>query len=108
MLYGRISACTGSADDYVKQVLQAIDLSDAADPSIRTLLQVFLCQACGYAGKLREGLQASDTALAHIADIKKSHEALIGFNVERWVESLRARLLVRMGNFPPRRKASPS
>ena len=99
VVYGRISACTGSADDYVKQVLQAIDLSDAADPSIRTLLQVFLCQACGYAGKLREGLQASDTALAHIADITKSHEAKIGFNVERWVESLRARLLVRMGNF---------
>ena len=98
-IYGRISACTGSADDYVKQVLQAIDLSDIADPSVRTMLQVFLCQACGYAGKLREALQASDTALAHIADIKKSHEALLGFNVERWVESLRARLLVRMGNF---------
>jgi adenylate cyclase len=99
VVYGRISACTGSADDYVKQVLQAIDLSDTADPSIRTLLQVFLCQAYGYAGKLREGLQASNTALAHIADITKSHEARIGFNVERWVESLRARLLVRMGNF---------
>jgi class 3 adenylate cyclase len=97
--YGRISACTGSADDYVKQVLQAIDLSHAAEPSVRTLLQVFLCQACGYAGKLREGLQASETALAHIGDIKKSHEALFGFSVERWVESLRARLLVRMGNF---------
>ena len=99
VVYGRISACTGSADDYVKQVLQAIDLSDTADPGIRTILQVFLCQACGYAGKLREGLQASDTALAHIADITKAHEARIGFNVERWVESLRARLLVRMGNF---------
>jgi class 3 adenylate cyclase/tetratricopeptide (TPR) repeat protein len=99
VVYGRISACTGSADDYVKQVLQAIDLSGTAEPSVRTLLQVFLCQACGYAGKLREALQASDTALAHIADIKKSHEALLGFNVERWVESLRARLLVRMGNF---------
>lgn len=97
--YGRISACTGSADDYVKQVLQAIDLSPAAEPSVRTLLQVFLCQACGYAGKLREALQASDMALAHIADIKESHEALLGFNVERWVESLRARLLVRMGDF---------
>jgi class 3 adenylate cyclase len=97
--YGRISACTGSADDYVKQVLQGIELSDTAEPSVRTLLQVFLCQACGYAGKLREALQASETALAHIGDIKKSHEALIGFSVERWVESLRARLLVRVGNF---------
>lgn len=97
--YGRVSACTGSADDYVKQVLQAIDLSDAAEPSVRTLLQVFLCQACGYAGKLREGLQASETALAQISTIKKSHEALLGFSVQRWVESLRARLLVRVGDF---------
>jgi tetratricopeptide (TPR) repeat protein len=97
--YGRLSACTGSADEYVKQVLQAIDLSDSADPSVSTMLQVFLCQAYGYAGKLREALQASDTALRHIADIQKSHEALLGFNVERWLESLRARLLVRMGSF---------
>lgn len=98
-VYGRISACTGSADDYVKQVMQAIDLSDTSDPSVRTMLQVFLCQAYGYAGRLREALQASDMALAHIGDIRKSHEALLGFNVERWVESLRARLLVRMGSF---------
>jgi class 3 adenylate cyclase/tetratricopeptide (TPR) repeat protein len=97
--YGRIAACTGSADDYVKQVLRALDLSDSADPSIRAMLQVFLCQAYGYAGKLREALQASDAALADIADIQSSHEALLGFNVERWVESLRARLLVRTGSF---------
>jgi class 3 adenylate cyclase len=97
--YGRSSACTGSADEYVKQVLQAIQLSNTADPSVRTMLQVFLCQAYGYAGKLREALQASDAALAHITDIQKSHEALLGFNVERWVKSLRARLLVRMGSF---------
>ncbi len=98
-VYGRLSACTGSADDYVKQVLQAINLSGNADPGVRTMLQVFLCQACGYAGKLREALQASDTALARIGDIRPSHDAMIGFSVERWVESLRARLLVRMGSF---------
>jgi hypothetical protein len=37
--------------------------------------------------------------LSNISDIKTSHEALLGFNIERWVESLRARLLVRMGSF---------
>jgi adenylate cyclase len=103
--YGRISACTGSADEYVKQVLQAIELSNTADPSVRTMLQVFLCQAYGYSGKLREALKASDTALAHITDIQKSHEALLGFNVERWIKSLRARLLVRMGNFAAARQS---
>jgi class 3 adenylate cyclase/tetratricopeptide (TPR) repeat protein len=97
--YGRIAACAGSADDYVKQVLLAIDLSDSANPSVGTMLQVFLCQAYGYAGKLREALQASDAALSNISDIQTSHEALLGFNIERWVESLRARLLVRIGNF---------
>jgi class 3 adenylate cyclase len=98
-VYGRISACTGSADDYVRQVLQAIELSNITDPSVRTLLQVFLCQAYGYSGKLREALEASERALARITDIHPSHEALMGFNVKRWVESLRARLLVRMGDF---------
>lgn len=98
-LYGRISAGTGSADDYVQQVLKTIDLSNSADPGVRTMLQVFLCQAYGYAGKLREALQASDTALRHIGDIQKPLEAMVGFNVERWVESLRARLLVRTGDF---------
>ncbi len=97
--YGRVSMCTGSADDYVTEVLRAIDLTDSTDPSVPTMLQAYLCQAYGHAGKLLEALKASDMALEHIADIRKSHEALMGFSVARWVESLRARLLVRMGNF---------
>ncbi|WP_283810400.1 adenylate/guanylate cyclase domain-containing protein [Bradyrhizobium guangdongense] len=104
-VYGRVLACTGSADDYVKQVLQAIDLTNARDPSLNTMLQIFLCQAYGYAGKLREALQASDTALADITNILPAHEALIGFNVKRWVESLRARVLVRMGDFAVARQS---
>jgi adenylate cyclase len=104
-VYGRVAACTGSADDYVKQVLEALDQTRAADPSLSAMLQVFLCQAYGYAGKLREAMQASDMALAHIADIQKAHEALIGFSVKRWVESLRARVLVRMGSFAAARQS---
>lgn len=103
--YGRVVACTGSADDYVKQVLQAIELTSGRDPSLSTMLQVFLCQANGYAGKLHEALQASDAALARITDILPAHEALIGFNVKRWVESLRARVLVRMGDFAAARQS---
>jgi adenylate cyclase len=60
---------------------------------------VFLCQAYGYAGRLREALQAGETALAHIADLQHAHEALMGFSVERWAESLCARILVRTGDF---------
>ncbi|WP_166304957.1 adenylate/guanylate cyclase domain-containing protein [Bradyrhizobium sp. 2S1] len=95
--FGRVSAGTGSADEYVRQLLEAIEVSE--DPSIRTMMQVFLCQAYGYAGKLREALAAGETALKHIASIEKAHEAPLGFNVERWVEGLHARLLARTGNF---------
>jgi adenylate cyclase len=95
--YGRVMACTGSADEYVGQLLHAIEVCE--DPSIRAILQVFLCQAYGYAGKLREALAAGETALKQVASIEKSHEAQLGFNVERWAESLHARLLVRTGSF---------
>jgi len=95
--YGRVMACTGSADEYVEQLLHAIEICQ--DPSIGTILQVFLCQAYGYAGKLREALAAGETALRQVASIETSHEAQLGFNVERWAQSLHARLLVRTGNF---------
>lgn len=97
--FGRISTCTGSADEYAKQVLQAIDLSDSTDLSVQAILLVFLCQAYGHAGKLREALAAGDTALRQIDNIRRSHEAVIGFNVKRWAESLRTRILARMGSF---------
>ena len=63
--YGRVMACTGSADKYVSQLQQAIEVCE--DPSIRTMLLVFLCQAYGYAGKLREALAAGETALKQVA-----------------------------------------
>jgi adenylate cyclase len=101
--YGRVMACTGSADEYVSQLLHAIEVCE--DPSIRTILQVFLCQAYGYAGRLREALAAGEAALGQIASVEKSHEAQLGFNVERWVESLHARLLVRTGSFDAARES---
>ncbi|MBR0899858.1 AAA family ATPase [Bradyrhizobium tropiciagri] len=95
--FGRVSAGTGSADEYVAQLLHAIEVCE--DPSIRTILQALLCQAYGYAGKLREAIAAAESALKHVASIDRSHEAPLGFGVERWVESLHARLLVRTGSF---------
>jgi adenylate cyclase len=63
------------------------------------LLQACLCQACGHAGKLREALQASNDALRTINEIGVTDDTLLGFNIERWVQSLRARLLVRAGDY---------
>ncbi|MHC2332688.1 ATP-binding protein [Bradyrhizobium sp. USDA 4454] len=95
--FGRVSAGTGSADEYVAQLLHAIEVCE--DPSIRTILHALLCQAYGYAGKLREAIAAAESALSHITSIDRSHQAPLGFDVERWVESLHARLLVRTGSF---------
>jgi adenylate cyclase len=74
-------------------------LSGHTLPGARALLQACLCQACGHAGKLREALQASDDALQTINEIGATDDTLLGFNIERWVQSLRARLLVRAGDY---------
>ena len=99
--YGRISACTGSADDYVKQVLQAIDQSDTSRSQHQDSVAGFPVpglqatpESCG------KGFRpAMDRAGAHAHNDEGPTKRRLGFNVERWVESLRARLLVRMGNF---------
>lgn len=95
--YGRLIAGNGSADHYVEHVQRAFALLKDDNASQRALLQAFFCQAYGLAGKLREALTASEEALARIDDVDKFHQQIIGFDIRRWVESMRARVLVRMG-----------
>jgi adenylate cyclase len=97
--YGRILAASGSADAYIAHLEQAYALSTVSDASHRTLLQGLFCQAYGLAGRMREALAASNGALGGIAQIDRYHEQLLGFNIERWVQSLRARILVRIGDY---------
>jgi adenylate cyclase len=97
--YGRILAASGSVDAYVAHLEQAYALSTVGDTSHRTLLQGLFCQAYGLAGRMREALAASNAALGGIAHIDRYHEQLLGFNIERWVQSLRARILVRIGDY---------
>lgn len=97
--YGRIIASTGSADTYVELVQRALEMSGRTLPESRALLQACLCQACGHAGMVREALQANDNAMRALAESDTSHDALVGFNIERWVRSLRSRLLVRSGDY---------
>jgi adenylate cyclase len=96
--YGRMIVSTGFADRYVEVVHRAFDLSSKHSPSVTTLLHGFLCQACGHAGKLREALEANDAALANVDKIEKAHQDIMGLNVERWLRSLRSRLLIRSGD----------
>ena len=102
--YGRIIAATGSADDYVEHAERALSMA-AGNSSQRTLLQAILCQAYGSAGRLREALAAADDALRNIDSLSKFHRQMLGFNASRWVESMRARILVRMGDFGTARQA---
>lgn len=102
--YGRILAASGSADAYVAHLEKAYALSTADDASHRTLLQGLFCQAYGLAGKMREALAASNAALGDIAQVDRYHEQLLGFNIERWVQSLRARILVRIGDYAAGRR----
>jgi adenylate cyclase len=96
--YGRILAASGSADAYVTHLEQAYALSAVGDVSHRTLLQGLFCQAYGLAGRMREALAAGSAALDGISQIDRYHEQLLGFNIERWVQSLHARILVRIGD----------
>ncbi len=101
--YGRIIAATGPADDYVEHAERAYGM--ATDASQQTLLQAILCHAYGSAGRLKESLAAADAALQDIGNISKFHRQMLGFSAGRWVESMRARILVRMGESAPARTA---
>lgn len=102
--YGRILAASGSADAYVAYLERAYALSTADNASHRTLLQGLFCQAYGLAGQMRKALAAGNAALEDIAQIDSYHEQLLGFNIERWVQSLRARILVRIGDYATGRR----
>lgn len=95
--FGRINAATGSANAYIELVQQALKLSSRAPPGVKTLLQACLCQAWGHAGKLREALDANTAALENVDKVEPAHELIFGLNVERWIRSLRSRLLIRSG-----------
>lgn len=87
----------GSADEYVKAVRRAIALMpDGADPGRSATLHLVLCQACVWAGLLREGLAANDVAAKTVAQIDATDRAQLGFDPERWRLGLRARAFIFM------------
>ncbi len=90
----------GPADDYVASVRSALQLQSAT-PNVgrEATLQLALGQAYAWAGLMREGLIANDFALKNLHHIDAFDREFIGFSVEQWVLSIRARLLNRMGRF---------
>ena len=87
----------GPADDYVACMQRAIALSQSGkDVGRIAVLHVALSQAYAWAGLLKQGLAASDVALAGLEHIDSFDRDFIDFSIEHWALGIRARLLLRM------------
>jgi adenylate cyclase len=96
---GRIAGASGGpADAYVAVVKQALSLMRPdRDAGRIATLSASLCQAYGWAGLIREALQANDAALAGVPSVTDFDNQFLGYSVEHWALSLRGRILVRLG-----------
>ncbi len=98
---GRILVASGHpADDYVARIREAIEVeSKQPRPGRIATLNVLLCHACFLAGFLEDALAANGRAQRDIDSIDAFDEEFCGLNVEQWMNSLRGRILVRLGRF---------
>jgi adenylate cyclase len=88
----------GPADGYVDCVKKALLYIDVdRDHGRVALAHAFLTQAYAWAGLLNEALHANDVALRHAHEVDAYDREFIGFSIEEWVLSTRAKLLARMG-----------
>jgi adenylate cyclase len=93
-----ILASGGSADIYVERVKEALSLLKQSGNRGRiATLNCALSQAYGWAGLLKHALAASDAALQGLPYVERFDHEFLGYNVEHWVLTLRARILVRLG-----------
>jgi class 3 adenylate cyclase/tetratricopeptide (TPR) repeat protein len=96
--FGRSLAVTGSADDYVLRVREALALAvDAKDRSVEAMLIAFLSQALRLAGRLDEALKANSEASSRAHEISEFDRQLTGFDVERWLTAMQGQILVLLG-----------
>lgn len=87
----------GPADDYVACMQKALALAQPGQDVGRVaVLHVALSQAYAWAGLLREGLAASDVAMAGLAQVDLFDREFFDLSVEHWALGIRARLLIRM------------
>ncbi len=97
---GRVLAGSGaSADHYVSGAQNALSLVAPGDAGRTATIQAFLCQAYGWAGRLREALTANDQAFANLHRIDPFDRDFIGFDLEQWMNGIRVRLLIKLGRF---------
>lgn len=94
----RISGASGgAADHYVARVKDALAIVDgAADQSRAATLYASLSQAYGWAGLFNEALEANDRALSLLQYVQDFENRFLGYSVEHWTLSLRARILIHL------------
>jgi class 3 adenylate cyclase len=107
--YGRIIAASGSADEYVRLVREALAVLDAeANPAEALLLNGLLCQGNMYAGFVGDALKAISAALDLIDDERRGSAGvvlgltvgqMVGFDVPHWIKCHQVRTLVMLGRF---------
>ncbi|MHB8268390.1 ATP-binding protein [Bradyrhizobium sp.] len=107
--YGRIIATSGSADEYVRLVREALAVLDAkANPEEALLLNGLLCQGSMYAGFVSDALKTISAALNLIDDERPGAAGvvlgltvgqMVGFDVRHWIRCLQVRALVMLGRF---------
>ena len=107
--YGRIIASSGSADEYVRLVREALAVLDAeANPAEALLLNGLLCQASAFAGFPGDALKAISAALDMIDRDRRGDAAvvlgltvgqMVGFDVPHWIKCLQVRSLILLGRF---------
>jgi tetratricopeptide (TPR) repeat protein len=106
--YGRIVAASGSADEYIRLVREALAVLDAeANPAEALLLNGLLCQANMLAGLVEDALKANSAALDLIDDRRGSAGVvlgltvgqMVGFDVPHWMKCLQIRSLFMLGRF---------
>jgi class 3 adenylate cyclase/tetratricopeptide (TPR) repeat protein len=107
--YGRIIAASGSADEYVRLVREALAVLDAeSNPEEVLLLNGLLCQASILAGFVGDALSANSAALDLIDDERRGTAGvvlgltvgqMVGFNVPHWMKCLQVKSLVMLGRF---------
>jgi tetratricopeptide (TPR) repeat protein len=94
-----VLASGGSADVYVKRVEEALSLVRPDNLGRAATLNCALSQAYGWAGLLNQALTASDAAIERLRHVDKFDHEFLGYSVEHWVLTLRARILVQLGRF---------
>jgi adenylate cyclase len=106
--YGRIVAASGSADEYIRLVREALAVLDAeSNPEEALLLNGLLCQANMLAGLVGDA-RANSAALDLIDDERRGKAGIVlgltvgqmvGFDVPYWLKCLQVRPLVMLGRF---------